>query len=215
MMSRYDMSETEYFIQTITAHAYGDFVKETKESFRNLKRLLEDTENKSVIFIGAGTSFEAELGWTIVKTCLYQCFDGICSTEQVDREYDTDGRGGHLWEKLESDERALMFKELFSNQVKGKKGQKIHGYLRDFIKKHNKVEHLVCFNWDNLIEDKQGFNVNIYNGTEDCTGGGIIWKPCGCVMRTDLPWVFPHKNEKRERKKIMSYIYNDLLYRVW
>lgn len=164
--------------------AFSQFIEKTRSSFKNLEKLLEDFyEHRSIIFIGAGISFETGFGWNLIKTCLRLCTD--YTDEQVDEKI----KDGSIWQELRGMMKEEEFKRLLSDDVAQKKPRLPHRCLAEFIK-YDKVEHLVCFNWDDFIERNQGFGVVTGNGAKE-SESDIVWKPCGCVTRPDLPWAFP------------------------
>jgi len=179
-----------------------DIIKTIDESIEYLDDLVDKyLEMRAVWFVGAGVSFEAEIGWQTVKAALRRCLAYKISSKDFEKEWKTDGKGGRLWKELRAMPEAMAkFKQAIASYIKSvkQKGKisKAHRLLANLWKK-GKIEHLICFNWDDFIEYSIKSTIPIAYGSITGSIGKIhFWKPCGCVTHVDKPWLFPDQDIK-------------------
>lgn len=163
------------------------------KSVNNLKDLISKLrELKGIFFVGAGVSFEADLGWVITDEALFSCFEGT-PREDLAKKGKID-RGHELWLELRRRGEVFDFQQRFCEAVKAKEPEYPHHYLVELIKL-GKVEHLVCFNWDNLIETAyqrvHGHLPPVVYGSEKPRNEDWFWKPHWCVTKPNEEWVLP------------------------
>lgn len=161
-----------------------DILKRLKEELNELRDI--------IIFIGAGVSLEADLGWHTTNGVLRQTLTNEkYSLEEIEKEI-LEKNGERCWNELRVDKgKRIKFQTIFTNAIRNKTPSESHYYLASLFK-CGIIKHLVCFNWDNLIEKAYGNpepSIAYLNQRGD---NKSFWKPHGCVKcSADHKWIFP------------------------
>jgi hypothetical protein len=183
-------------IYSVSGDCFNKIVEVLQESMDNLKILKEELSEQSdtIIFIGAGVSLEARLGWHTTNGILRQTLSNKkYSLKEIENEIlEKDGK--RCWNELIQNENArIKFQTNFTNAIRNKTPSESHYYLASLFKS-GIIKHLVCFNWDNLIEKAYG---NPEPPIAYLNHGGDnkkFWKPHGCVnCSIEHEWIFPPK----------------------
>jgi hypothetical protein len=192
--------ETDYGLASsiIMNIAGKEFHGRLRASFNHLVKLKAALrEYKWVVFVGAGVSFGADFGNETVNGCVANCC-GV-ALEEVRAEYRRMGLRYKYWDMMDA-AKVADFKLKLTQAVDDKKhttddwrsdGHKLLGDMFE----NGKIEHLVCFSWDDLIEYGRGFAV-VVGISEAAPTNARFWKPHGCVSRhadPAYPWILPNQ----------------------
>jgi len=175
-------------------------IDKAERDLLELANELRGLSRSGVFFIGAGISFGSKIDWFTIRDCVLACFQDMPRdyVEGLKEDWDAGGqRRERVWQELENKGKEPSFRRALHDNLTGRypKSESPHVHLA-FLIEQSIVEHLVCFNWDDLIEKAcQQKSIGLEIRYRDESGRPIdwFWKPHGCVNRLDLDFVLPHQ----------------------
>jgi hypothetical protein len=190
-------------ILVLATLATGELTPALLHSFEIIENLVQKFPgNHFIFFVGAGISFDSGFNWETVMGTLasffvpnkYPTYDAFVSAFKDDMS--------DIFSELQTNPAAVEeFQQAVCDAVASpdRIPHEAHRFLAWLLKK-DAIEQLVCFNWDDYIEQAhhQEFGAPpkqpiIYFQQAPGSRGSKIWKPHGCVTRANTAWVYPDK----------------------
>jgi hypothetical protein len=165
-----------------------------KQEAKRLQQLLDDiSEQVIILFIGAGISFDSDFGWKTICAALAYSLNKPREAVRTELEKDF----CKPFQDLKIQRKTSLFKKTLRNYVLQQrlaKPNSAHSLIAELLAQ-DRVEQIVCFNWDNFIEEayakRTGKRVDVIHKGESRSSTPGFWKPHGCVTRLDIDWVLP------------------------
>lgn len=185
----------DLLVNLARAYTVSPMTAEIKELASRTAQLIDEGihERDLVLFLGAGISFDSEVGWQSIQGALAQSLE--ITPGEVEKRLDEDFF--EPFRDLRTRGKVDEFQDVLSRYITNRhtaQPNEAHTLIADLLNE-KRVEHLVCFNWDDFIEDEYTKKTGekwVFRSTEESLSGMIgYWKPHGCVTNSRINWVLP------------------------